>query len=219
MKKKIIILLGVFLLILAAVCLFADFNTYENRTKTTPNEQEGLLFSISTFDGKNESEPFIACLGHAWLSLENRTGHAVHLKDYEIQNGEVLAFSVWALTDHQGVTFNLEPNFIRQYGRYVGRQSLTVPIDEAKLSVIEAYMKANDTWTFDMNCSHWSLGLWNEVVEEPYRLKNQTLLYTPTRVQKSFSEFDSVEFDKDFSNAGGVFFYQDEIRTEFQLCS
>ena len=208
-----------FFLLVATFCFWFDFNTYESQTKTIPCEENGIIFSITTFNGDNESQPFVKCLGHTWLSIDNRSGHSVYIKDYEIKNDEMITFSVWAVAKIPGLLFNLESDYISSYGRYVGRKSLSVGIQESQLNKIEAYIDRNDQWTLGKNCSYWSVHLWNEVVDEAFRLKTQTLFYTPKRLEKSFAEFDCVEVDKDFSRARHVFFYHNGVRTELQLCS
>lgn len=81
----------------------------------------------------------------------------------------------------------MEPGYIRDYGRYVGRRSLSTNIGEEQLRTIEAYIDREDGWTLGGNCSRWSLRLWNAVVEEDFALKTQTLVYTPERVEKPFA--------------------------------
>ena len=218
MKKRILISLIIVSLLGVLAGGLLDLNTYGERSKTIPREEGKLVFSITTYDGKTESEPFLKCLGHTWLSLENRTGHPVALKDYEIADGESVTFSVWAISGHCGVYFNLESAFITQCGRYVGRQTLSTDIDEEKLPVIEDYIDGNDRWTFTENCSCWSVRLWNTLADENCRLKTQTLIYTPERLQRSFCEFDCVETDKSFAGAGEIFCYRDGVRTELKLC-
>lgn len=96
----------------------------------------------------------------------------------------------------------MEPGYIRDYGRYVGRRSLSANIGEEQLRTIEAYIDREDGWTLGGNCSRWSLRLWNAVVEEDFALKTQTLVYTPERVEKALCEFDCVETDRDFPGRG-----------------
>ena len=72
----------------------------------------------------------------------------------------------------------MEPGYIRDYGRYVGRRSLSANIGEEQLRTIEAYIDREDGWTLGGNCSRWSLRLWNAVVEEDFALKTQTLAGT-----------------------------------------
>lgn len=177
-----------------------------------------LIFSVTTFDGKTESRPFVRCYGHSFLSIENRTGHSVYLKDYELEDNETLTFSVWAVSGHRGVFYNLEAEFIRQYGRYRGRQSLSTFMDESQLSMIEDYIETHDTWTFGRNCSRFSTELWNRIADESLRLKVSSP-YTPEKLEKAFHRVGSIETDKDFSAAKGVFFYRDGVRTELTLCS
>lgn len=90
-----------------------------------PCEEEGLILSITTFDGKSESKPFLKCFGHTWIGLDNRTGHTVYLKDRAIPDGEMVTFSVWAVSGLSGLLFDLEPCYIANYGRYTGRLSLS----------------------------------------------------------------------------------------------
>ena len=218
MKKKVLFL-PLFCLLIAACVIAPDLRSCAAQTETVSSASDGLLFSITTFDGKSESEPFVKCLGHTWLSLENQTGHSVFLKEQELRPGESVTFSVWAISDHYGVVFNLEPAFIRDFGRYAGRESLSVGICESQLGVIEDYIDSNDRWTLGKNCSYWSVQLWNAVVEKTYRLEMKTLVYTPKKLRKSLREFSASETDMDFPCAGGIWFYQNGQKTELELCS
>ena len=130
----------------------------------------------------------------------------MYIKGHELRHDEMMTFSVWAVSDLPGLLFNLEADYIEAYGRYAGRKSLSVNIEETQLKEIEAYMDRSGQWTPGRNCSYWSVQLWNEVVDEAFALK-------------SLYEFDCVETDKDFSRAGHIFCCRDGVRTELQLCS
>lgn len=151
MKKRIIawaVLLSVCAAALGLWCSAAG-----KTARTLPCEDEGLILSITTFDGKSESKPFLKCFGHTWIGLDNRTGHTVYLKDRAIPDGEMVTFSVWAVSGLSGLLFDLEPCYIANYGRYIGRLSLSTNIGEEQLKVIEDYMEQHDKWTVDKNCS------------------------------------------------------------------
>lgn len=63
MKKRIIawaVLLSVCAAALGLWCSAAVGKT----ARTLPCEEEGLILSITTFDGKSESKPFLKCFGH-----------------------------------------------------------------------------------------------------------------------------------------------------------
>lgn len=97
MKKRIIawvVLLSVCAAALGLWCSAAAGKA----ARTLPCEEEGLILSITTFDGKSESKPFLKCFGHTWIGLDNRTGHTVYLKDRAIPDGEMVTFSVWAVS-------------------------------------------------------------------------------------------------------------------------
>lgn len=215
-KRAGIVAVGLLLLIFI-VC-FTDMNFYHKAARSVKPEEGGILFTITTYDGRPEVKPFLVCLGHAWLSLDNRTDHSVCLGEIEIEAGDSLSFSVWAISGHCGVVFNLEPRFISECGRYQGRQSLSVNIGEDQLLRISEYLDRHDHWSLGRNCSFWSLSLWNEIVSEELKLKKQILLYTPERLQKAMNEFDCVEYDRDFSRAGEAFFYEEGSRRELTLC-
>lgn len=218
MKKRIIawaVLLSVCAAALGLWCSAAVGKT----ARTLPCEDEGLILSITTFDGKSESKPFLKCFGHTWIGLDNRTGHTVYLKDRAIPDGEMVTFSVWAVSGLSGLLFDLEPCYIANYGRYTGRLSLSTNIGEEQLKVIENYMEQHNKWTVDKNCSYWSVHLWNAVVGEDAALKIRGFVCTPEKIEQAFSAFDCVEVDKDFSRAGGIYCYKDGERTELQLCS
>ena len=124
MKKRIIawaVLLSVCAAALGLWCSAAAGKT----ARTLPCKEEGLILSITTFDGKSESKPFLKCFGHTWIGLDNRTGHTVYLKDRAIPDGEMVTFSVWAVSGISGLLFDLEPCYIANYGRYTGRLSLS----------------------------------------------------------------------------------------------
>jgi len=218
--KRCLICIGC---ILATGCSLAfglttDFNSYKKNSKTLSVEENKLVLSITTFDGESEKEPLVTILGHSWISIDNQLDHPITIKDYTVQPDEILTMSVWAITNHFGVVFNLEPNFISLRGRYDGRQSLSTNIDESQLSIVDSFIDSNDHWGTTKNCSYWSIHLWNTLVTNENNMKTQTAVYTPTRLQKSFSEYDCVEIDKDFSRAKGVFFYEGGERVDLSLC-
>ena len=70
----------------AVFCLWFDFNVYESQSKTISCEDDGIIFSITTFNGDSETTPFLKCLGHTWLSIDNQSGHSVYIKDHEIKH-------------------------------------------------------------------------------------------------------------------------------------
>lgn len=218
MKKRMLWLLLPLLIAAALLGVTADFRVYRPASRTLPQGEGELFFTVTAFDGKSEREPFVNCLGHAWISLANPTDHPVTLRGIAILPGETLTLSAWATDRRRGVFYNLEPNFIRQYGRYDGRMSLTVRIGEDRLGEIESYIDAHDRWTFYANCSCWSLGLWNAIVPEEAKLPAQLLLYTPTRLQNAMREYREVEQNRDFSAAGGAFCIENGVRKELSLC-
>ncbi len=102
MKKRIIAWAVLLSVCAAALGLWCSAATGK-AARTLPCEEEGLILSITTFDGKSESKPFLKCFGHTWIGLDNRTGHTVYLKDRAIPDGEMVTFSVWAVSGLSGL--------------------------------------------------------------------------------------------------------------------
>lgn len=219
MKKYLLITCPILIILVFIIIYCIDFNLYNKQTKTISLDNNGLILSISTSDGKSETKPFLKSYGHTWLSLDNQTDHSIYIKDYEIKQNELLTFSVWAISGESGVYYNLEANFINELNRYDNRKSLSANIDESKLDIINSYIDNHNEWSLVNNCSRWSIGLWNELVDDNYKLKTQPISYTPKKIQNSFSEFKDIETNKDFTRAKKVFFYKDNTRTEMKLCS
>lgn len=105
MKKRIIAWAVLFSVCAAALGLWCSAAAGKT-ARTLPCEDEGLILSITTFDGKSESKPFLKCFGHTWIGLDNRTGHTVYLKDRAIPDGEMVTFSVWAVSGLSGLLFD-----------------------------------------------------------------------------------------------------------------
>lgn len=197
--------------------LLLDLHVYRTGTRRSAAADGGLLFSVTAFDGAGESEPFVPSLGHAWAALDNRTDHPVRLNDRVLAPGEQLTVSVWAIGGHFGLYYDLEPAFIRQYGRYAGRRSIAMPIGEGQLRTIEAFLARSDRWTFLHNCSYFTVSLWNALADKDDRLPTQWLMYTPARLRRAIDEFARAESDMAFDRAGAPFFYLDGIGTELTL--
>jgi hypothetical protein len=105
LKKRIIAWAVLLSVCAAALGLWCSAATGK-AARTLPCEEEGLILSITTFDGKSESKPFLKCFGHTWIGLDNRTGHTVYLKDRAIPDGEMVTFSVWAVSGLSGLLFD-----------------------------------------------------------------------------------------------------------------
>lgn len=70
MRKKLVALPILLAALAIVLCLWVGAE--ENKGSTKPlSHEEGIVFSITTFDGKSESKPFIKCFGHTWLSVDN----------------------------------------------------------------------------------------------------------------------------------------------------
>ena len=219
MKKKLyIIIITCFLLITAMFILLCDLNNYNYGVKTTNHTNSGIVLSITTFDGKNESKLFTKSMGHSWISIDNNLNKAITFNGYSINPNDILTLSVYAIEKHYTVIYNLEPLFINDSNRYNGRISLSVNISKDDLQKIEEFTSINKGWELFKNCSYFSIHLWNSVVGEEYKLKSQTLIYTPTRLKKSIKEYDNFITNKDFSKSLLPFIIVNGERKVVEIC-
>lgn len=218
MKKKIVIIISISLIILIAAALLIAGNSYRAGSRKVHDGENTLIFSINVSDGKAESTPFVKCYGHAWISLDNQSGHSIYLMDKEIQDNEVLTFSTWAISSHMGVTFNLEPSFINQFARYPERKSVSIKIDESKLSEIEKFINENDRWTLFRNCTYFSVKLWNLIAGDENEIILRSPVYSPGTLAKAIDEFDTVRDGDAYLRSGDSYFYVDGKRTVLSLC-
>lgn len=69
--RKIILLIFI-ILAAALLLLMMDYHSYHADSKTAPCTEDGLIMTLTTFDGKSESELFIPSLGHSWIEITNR---------------------------------------------------------------------------------------------------------------------------------------------------
>jgi len=65
LKKRIIAWAVLLSVCAAALGLWCSAATGK-AARTLPCKEEGLILSITTFDGKSESKPFLKCFGHTW---------------------------------------------------------------------------------------------------------------------------------------------------------
>ncbi len=99
MKKRILLLLIFISVLVPSVFIGHVFGTDKKQSRTIPCGNSGIIFSITTFDGKTETEPFIPCMGHTWVSVDNQSGHSV-IEDYIDRNNRWNLFhncSYWSI--------------------------------------------------------------------------------------------------------------------------
>lgn len=219
MKKKIIIILSIVLFIgISLLFIVCDFNHYVYNSKDMECNNEGIILSINTYDGKRDSEFFVKSYGHSWISIENKLDEDINLLDFVIKKNEVVTISVYGIINRSCVTFNFEPHFINSENRYQDRISLSTNITVDDMLKVEKFIKESSGWEVFKNCSYFTIKLWNTIVKDEYKVKEQNLVYTPTRLKKSMHEFNNYTSKMDYKfKPNNTYIYENNTLIEVTL--
>lgn len=161
----------------------------------TINPDDDIIMTIYAYDGAGESRFGLMNLGHSFLSFENVTEDSMMIGNYELAAGDIVTISTWCISDHFGIWYNTESNYIKYYDKYNGRFSVSVGLKKDSLDDLKKYMSKNDTWLPTKNCTNFSVGLWNTLCAKGERLKTP-LIYTPGGLVKDIKSFTTFEKNK-----------------------
>lgn len=164
------------------------------------------VLTLYSCDGKNESKNFIFAYGHTFMSIVNISENVIEpAYGIDIEKGESIFFSWWAIDTHMGIWFNIEPNYIKNFGRYTDRVSLSRYISRTELEKIRDYLTRNDLYSPVSNCAKNCTDLWNLCAgkDSVYYLGR---LRTPKRVCKEIRKRRYFETDRPINTNGRIFF-------------
>ena len=194
--KKFICLLSVIFAVSAVIfplTACADKKPSESRSVTDAANPAAEL-TIYTFDGKPESEYGIVNLGHAFLGFKNLSREVIDI-GVPVAPGEEVTFGTWSIAEHFGVWYNVESNYILNYNKYYGRQSIEKLVSLEDAETIRAFIFENDLWTPLKNCTWFAVNLWNAVSAGGDRL-DTPLIYSPAKLKEDISCFNKVKTNK-----------------------
>lgn len=186
------IFLSVFVMI---ICLFSvACSSEENRVATIANDDE-IIMTIYAYDGAGESYFGLLNLGHSFLSFENKTTETINIGNYELPAGDIVTVSTWSISEHFGIWYNTESNYIKYHNKYDGRYSVSVGLKKDCLDKLAKFLKDNDEWLPTKNCTNFSVGLWNTLCAKNERVSTP-LIYTPGKLTKDIKSFNTYEKNK-----------------------
>lgn len=209
MKLKRVV---VSLLVFVSIFVFCACNETQPKNRTTNMSADDTIeLTIFAYDGGKESSFGLINFGHSFLGFKNLGTEPVIVGDYELNPNEEMTISTWCMSAHFGVWYNVEGAYIKLYGKYKGRLSITTHINIDKLDKINSYIDNNDSWRPTKNCTNFCTGLWNIAVSKDEKLKTYTV-FTPKKLLDSiicFSDYKQNKYVPENTNIGyfknGVF--------------
>ena len=187
--------LSTIMICIISLCLVAC-NSSNKPKVATINADDDIIMTIYAYDGVGESKFGLINLGHSFLSFENKTTETIMIGPFDLGAGETVAISSWSISEHFGIWYNTENNYIKYHDKYNGRVSVSVGLKIDCLETLNNFIKNNDNWYLTKNCTNFSVGLWNTLCEESERVSTP-LIYTPSRLSKDIKSFTTYEKNRD----------------------
>jgi hypothetical protein len=125
-------------------------------------------------------------LGHAFLSIDNKSNENITIYNYTLTVGESITLGSWSISQHFGVWFNIESNYIQYNNKYDNRYSISTGLSYDDINTINDFIINNDKWSIVHNCSYFALNLWNSIAENSEKI-NSRLIYSPQYIQNEIS--------------------------------
>lgn len=185
--------------------------------KRRPHTDSIAILTLYSYNGDSESKHFIRSYGHAFVSIENISDMALELMHgVKVASHETITFSWWATDRHMGIWFNIEPNYIKLFGKYTGRISISRYIDMAHLDAIQEYLARNDRYTPISNCAKNCSALWDLCEDKGDRVFTKRF-QTPKKLYDRIRKLHGFEFDRPVNDQGEIFFVSREKTNLFEM--
>lgn len=206
----------------AAIALLSVFLLFgcgqKTRFKVPSTPPDTVLeLTLYAFDGKSERVPLLINLGHAFITVKNVTDNNQQIGAYTLRPNEECSIGTWGMNAHWGIWYNVESTYLT-LSRYEGRVSVTQGITDSDVSLLNEYIKNNDTWTPFKNCSYFAVDLWN-LASDADEFFDLGGLITPDRVTKRIKNTDGYATNRNISEFDAVGYLSSEKSkfTEFVL--
>ncbi len=177
----------IFCFLLILVILFS-FTGCKNEEKTEFKNPENPICRVNLFasNGSYDKRFLIMNFGHSFISIENLSENNINVGDYILKKDEEITLSVWPVSNHSGVWYNIESGMIAATDKYSDRISVSFLIDYNTLEEINFLLKEAPTWNVFYNCSDFTLDIYNIITKSSY----EPVFVTPNKLVKLFKEYD-----------------------------
>ncbi len=208
---------AIILILIISICtiLSACSNDYKEY-KVNIYEDDIAYFSLFSYSDIKEDSYGLINLGHAFGVIENISDEVITIYNYELQPNETITIGTWSLSEHFGIWFNVESNYIRHNNKYNGRYSITTGINKNDITTINDFMSNHDSWGIIRNCSYFALSLWNEIAEDSEYIKERPIL-TPAYIEEEISKFENYEINREINTNDSCYYYDNDKLLEFHF--
>lgn len=196
LKKLLSFILSLFVTL--SCCIPVSANTI----KAPATKEVGVLTIFSSNDTGSSSS--LDYTGHTFLAYENTTNSRIKLGGIYVAAGEEITFGTWGnKSQHKGIWYNLELYGYKVHNAYKNRVSLSLSITIDELEKINSFIKYNDTWSINNNCSTFSVRIWNDLAPTSKDL-NAGLVNTPTNVMNSIKSKNGYETKRSIETTDSI---------------
>lgn len=180
MKKYIslVLLIGIILLMITS-CSKQTVNKYVIQNKTV------CRINLFSSPGNYQKNFLLMNLGHAFVTIENMDQQSIMIGNYCLAENEEISMSIWPISGHFGVWYNIESKMVNTSKKYNDRISISFELDSNMLNEINEYLKTNPKWHIGYNCSNFVLKIYNIVVKANY----SSVIVTPNLLYKLFKNY------------------------------
>jgi hypothetical protein len=160
------------------------------------------------------ADPTKSTVGSSWVNYDLGTHAFITIKNISTENitignlanikpGKTITIGTWGnKTEHTGLWYNLEANFVSNNSAYKGRVSYATALNSTSLKTLNSYILSHDSWSNTTNCSSFASGAWNSVAATADKISAGTP-NTPknlansikTKWPKQYSSQYSVPYD------------------------
>ena len=182
-------------LLLVAMITFVLLLPFKTDVSAASDSEIGLLTIFASSDGGSSS---LNTSGHAFISFENTSSSFVLVGALNVTPGTEITFGTWGnKAQHKGIWYNLESYFFNSINAYDNRVSLTMPVTQNDIDIINNVIKSSDTWSVTKNCSTFAAKIWNAVSSTTL---SAGFPNTPTALKSSIEEKVASETARPISN-------------------
>ncbi len=205
MRKSVLIILIIALVLGLARC--------EYRVDYQADDAGEKVCRINLFasNGSYDKKFLLLNLGHAFISVENITDEEIMVGEYALAENEEITLSLWPVTGHMGVWYNIESNMINTTDKYSDRVSVSFDIGRGTLEKINSFLSEASAWSIFYNCSSFTLDIYNIITGSDY----SPPVVTPATLIKIF-EGHECEVGRQIALNDNVGYY---VKGEFTKCA
>lgn len=130
---------------------------------------------------------------HAFINIKNNSSNSLNILGTTVRPGYSITVGTFGnKNDGKGIYTNLEAYFIKNYGAYSARVSLSMDLNSSQLNTVCNTMKNNNKWTYTSNCSCFAAKVWNSVAPKSKQV-SAGLIATPATLSKNIKKISGYK--------------------------